>query len=444
MAKKKQELESTELVATTSRNVVESYIFATGHQDLSIYSERLLMQLVKAAQSQISGLNFRDGSAISQVNIGPLGEAVVEIEARELLNGDNNTNYTQAKKAVLELMKKPISHERPAMRGGKPVLDADGNPVYEFEAHNLVNDVYINQKPGVIIVNVNKSTWEAILDFSKGFRRYDLQMAMKFSRTCSLRMYKLISNQQFPLSFTIQELREQWGLTNKYKTTKDFIKNTIDSAKEELDRCSPWTFDYQPVYASSSEQNRGRVGRKSITSITFFPKHQTRYESTSAVSSMVSPSALLPKPIIDRLVKNLGFSMAEIKANLVLFNLAKKTFELEDFLIEITPKAGRAVNPQGYVVNAIKAHLKEKYGVIFRKNEILSHKEEISQPVSPMEAQPATAHPVGDTLPHSSGSTINDILKQKQVRQPASGQWSHKPTTIGEALGGLFSDPDEQ
>lgn len=444
MAKKKQELESTELVATTSRNVVESYIFATGHQDLSIYSERLLMQLVKAAQSQISGLNFRDGSAISQVNIGPLGEAVVEIEARELLNGDNNTNYTQAKKAVLELMKKPISHERPAMRGGKPVVDADGNPVYEFEAHNLVNDVYINQKPGVIIVNVNKSTWEAILDFSKGFRRYDLQMAMKFSRTCSLRMYKLISNQQFPLSFTIQELREQWGLTNKYKTTKDFIKNTIDSAKEELDRCSPWTFDYQPVYASSSEQNRGRVGRKSITSITFFPKHQTRYESTSAVSSMVSPSALLPKPIIDRLVKNLGFSMAEIKANLVLFNLAKKTFELEDFLIEITPKAGRAVNPQGYVVNAIKAHLKEKYGVVFRKNEILSHKEEISQPVSPMETQPATAQPGGDTLPHSSGSTINDILKQKQVRQPASGQRSHKPMTVGEALGGLFSDPDEQ
>ena len=444
MAKKKQEVESAELVATTSRNVVESYIFATGHQDLSIYSERLLMQLVKAAQSQISGLNFRDGSAISQVNIGPLGEAVVEIEARELLNGDNNTNYTQAKKAVLELMKKPISHERPAMRGGKPVLDADGNPVYEFEAHNLVNDVYINQKPGVIIVNVNKSTWEAILDFSKGFRRYDLQMAMKFSRTCSLRMYKLISNQQFPLSFTIQELREQWGLTNKYKTTKDFIKNTIDSAKEELDRCSPWTFDYQPVYASSSEQNRGRVGRKSITSITFFPKHQIRYESTSSVSNMISPSSLLPKPIIDRLVKNLGFSMAEIKANLVLFNLAKKTFELEDFLIGITPKAGRAVNPQGYVVNAIKTHLKEKYGVTFRKNEILSHKEEISQPVTPKEQDPAPAQPSGDSLPHSSGSTINDILKQKHVRQPASGQRSHKPMTIGEALGGLFSDADEQ
>lgn len=434
MAKNNQESASAELVATTSRNVVESYIFATGHQDLSIYSERLLMQLVKAAQSQISGLNFRDGSAISQVSIGPLGEAVVEIEARELLNGDNNTNYTQAKKAVLELMKKPISHERPAMKGGKPVLDPDGNPVYEFEAHNIVNDVYINQKPGVIIVNVNKSTWEAILDFSKGFRRYDLQMAMKFSRTCSLRMYKLISNQQTPVSFTIQELREQWGLTDKYKTTKDFIRNTIDSAKEELDRMSPWTFDYQPVYASSSEQNRGRVGRKSITSITFFPKHQTRFESTSSAASMTSPSSILPKPIIDRLVKNLGFSMAEIKANLVLFNLARKTFDLEEFLVEITPKAGRAVNRQGYVVNAIKTHLKEKYGVTFRKNEIMAPKEE-----------EAPRKPAGEEkLPHAGGSTINEILMQKQPLRPAPEQRPSRTSTIGEALGTLFGEPDEQ
>ena len=243
MPSKKKTEEALVPVASTTRNVVESYIFATGHQDLSIYSERLLMLLVKAAQCQVNGLNFRDGSSIAQVNIGPLGDAQVEIEARELLSGDKNTNYTQAKNAVLELMKKPIAHERPAMKGGKPVLDDKGNQVYEFEAHNLLNDVYINQKPGVIVVNVNKSTWEAILDFSKGFRRYDLQVAMQFSRTCSLRVFKLISNQKYPLTFTIQELREQWGLTEKYKSTKDFIKYTIESAKEELDTSGKTPFE---------------------------------------------------------------------------------------------------------------------------------------------------------------------------------------------------------
>lgn len=359
-------------VATTTRNVVESYIFATGHQDVSIYSERLMMQLVKAAQCQVAGLNFKDGSSIAQVSIGKLGDAMVEIEARELLNGEKNTNYTQAKKSVLELMNKTISHERPAMKNGKPVLNENGDPVYEFEAHNLVNDVWINKKPGSIIVNVNKTTWEAILDFSKGFRRYDLQVAMKFSRTCSLRMYKIISNQQYPIQFSIQELREQWGLTDKYAKTKDFIKNTIASAKEELDRVSPWTFDYEPVYAESAEQNRGRTGRKSITSIKFYPKHQVKYESTSAVTNMLSPVDVLGKPLVDRLVKNLGFSMSEIKPHVVVFSTAKKYFDLEEFLLEIGPSALRAPNPRGYVVSAIKKRLKERYGVVIKKHEIVS------------------------------------------------------------------------
>lgn len=438
MDKKKKE--ETELVpyATTNRNVVESYIFATGHQDLSIYSERLLMQLVKAAQCQVNGLSFRDGSAISQVSIGPLGDAVVEIEARELLNGDRNTNYTQAKKAVLELMKKPIEHERPAFKNGRPVLNDAGEQVYQFEAHNLVNDVYINQKPGTIIVNVNKTTWEAILDFSKGFRRYDLQVAMKFSRTCSLRMFKLISNQQCPLSFTIEELREQWGLKDKYKSTKDFIKNTIDSAKEELDRVSPWTFDYTPCYAASAEQNRGRAGRKSITSITFFPKHQLKYESTTSVAAPLSPNDILGRPIVDRLVKNLGFSMAEIKANLVLLQTAKKYTDLEKFLMEITPKAGRASNSQGYVISAIKTHLKEKHGVVIKKNEILVEKDAPAKPKAAEVKYTQTPKKDEDT-------TLADILSSKGKTLPYQGSSKGRRSpaeaeSIGSILGGIFGD----
>lgn len=428
-------------VATSTRNVVESYIFATGHQDLSIYSERLLMLLVKAAQCQVNGLNFRDGSSIAQVNIGPLGDAVVEIEARELLSGDKNTNYTQAKNAVLELMKKPIAHERPAMKGGKPVLDDKGNQIYEFEAHNLLNDVYINKKPGVIVVNVNKTTWEAILDFSKGFRRYDLQVAMQFSRTCSLRVFKLISNQKYPLTYTIQELREQWGLTNKYKSTKDFIKYTIESAKEELDRSSPWTFDYNPVYSSKAEENRGRVGRKSITGITFFPKHVARFDSTTNVVNQLSPTAILGKPIIDRLVKNLGFSMAEIKANLVLFDTASKAIDLEMFLIQITPRANRAANPQGYVINSVKTHLKEKAGIVFKKNSI-------DAPQSVLETTKLRSAAVPEIKTEAQkkreAEKLETMINKSQPAEPMAKMPSPKrgePASIGEILG-LF--PDEQ
>ena len=439
MAEKKDNngnAEEMTTLATTTRSVVESYIFATGHQNLSIYSERLLMLLVRAAQCQVAGLNFRDGSGISQVSIGPLGDACVEIEARELLNGPNNTNYTQAKRAVTELMEKTISHERPAMKNGKPVLNERGEQVYEFEAHNLVNDVWINRKPGVVVVNVNRTTWEAILDFSKGFRRYDLQVAMQFSKTCSLRMFKLVSNQTKPLQYTIAELREQWGLTDKYPVTKDFIRNTIASAKEELDRTSPWTFDYEPVY--SSPKGKSGRGRRCITSVVFFPKHQLRYESTSGSIGMLgNPLDILPRSVIDRLVKNLGFSMAEIKANIVLFKTALKHFDLEQFLIETTPRASRANSPQGYVVNAVKRHLNTECGIIVTKSGMVMPKAEETAD----SGDEARARKIFDD------TTVSQILSAGPAApsafRPAKKPGSD-PVSLGDLLGGAFDTPEDQ
>lgn len=424
-------------VATITRDVVESYIFATGHQDLSIYSERLLMLLVRAAQCQVSGLNFKNGSSIGQVSIGPLGDAMVEIEARELLGGPNNTNYVQAKASVLELARKTISHERPSMKNGSPVLNDKGEQVYEFEVHNIVNDVYINKKPGTIIVNVNKTTWEAILDFSKGFRRYDLQAALKLSRTCSLRMFKLISNQKKPMQFTIQELREQWGLMDRYSKTGDFIKNTIDSAKEELDRLSPWTFDYQKVYSLASEQNKGRAGRKSVTSVIFYPKHQLKFESsTSALNTLNDPSMVLGRMVVDRLIKNLGFSMAEIKSNLTLLNTARKYFDLEEFLIKIGPKANRATTSQGYVINAVKHHLREKYEVIVRKNDIITPTKQKTDPEDIAKAK--------RTFDSETISEIFSSQTSTTQQSSPSGKKESEEKELSEILGGLFSEVDEQ
>ena len=224
---------------------------------------------------------------------------------------------------------------------------------------------------------------------------------------------------------------EQWGLTEKYKSTKDFIKYTIESAKEELDRSSPWTFDYNPIYSLKADENRGRVGRKSITAITFFPKHVARYDSTTNVVNQISPSSVLGRAIIDRLVKSLGFSMAEIKANLVLFDTASKAFDLEGFLIQIGPKANRAANPQGYVINAIKIHLKEKHGIVFKKNAILAPEEELSK----TKLKSAEVKPI--KTPEQKKAEAEALMEK--VAQYENKRGKSEPSTIGEILG-LFGE----
>ena len=356
--------QNEDLELTKSKEVIESYIFSTSRRNLSIYSERLLMRIIEIAQRQVAGVNFRDGVDIGQVDIGPLGDARLEIPIKSLL-GPGNTNYTQAKNAIMELMQSPYFVERPKLKGGVPVVGEDGVPEFEFIGHQILNDCAVNLKPGVAIVNVNENTWRAVLDFSKGFRKFDLNAALDLSKSCSSRMFRLVSNQSGPITYTIDSLRKMWGMEDMYPDTSDFIRRTIEPARRELDEKAPWSFTYVKNHSASAEVNIGRRGKKSITSITFYPVKKIANTSTSSVLAMMgSPVSVLGREVYNLLLTKFDFTVQGIKNNLVLFATAEKVgMPLEKFLYEIAPNALRAVNPPGYVVNSIERKLKEKYGV---------------------------------------------------------------------------------
>lgn len=365
MAEKRDKKNNEPLVvATKSRDVVESYIFSTSKRSLSVYSERLLMQLVSTAQAQLAGVNFRDGVDIGQVSIGPLGDISVEIPIKSLLGTDGSTNYSQAKDAIMELMRNPYFVERPKMRNGRQVVNEKGQPEYEFIGNQILNNCQVNVKPGVAILKVNEETWNAILDFSKGFRRYDLEAASSLKKSCSLRLFRLLSNQKYPITYTIQQLREMWNMEDKYPNTNNFIRRTIDAAKEELDATAPWSFDYVKNYSASSDINRGRRGKKAITSITFIPVQKVTNLSTSAImkSTQTTPSEVLGYEVYQLLTRKFGFTNTGLRNNLVLFHTANAVgMDIQAFLYDVAPKAMRATNPQGYTIKALKKHLEEKY-----------------------------------------------------------------------------------
>lgn len=127
---------------------------------------------------------------------------------------------------------------------------------------------------GVITVRIDTDIWRAMVDFTKGFRAFDLNIALKLQSKYALRLYQLMSRQEEPLTYTIEDLKKQWGLEDKYDRADNFIKRTIIPAKEELDAISPYTFDFKPVKSNAP----GR-GNKPVTAITFFPKHQIQYET---------------------------------------------------------------------------------------------------------------------------------------------------------------------
>lgn len=341
-----------------SKEIVESYIFSTVRHDFGIYSERLLLRLVELAQREIKGLDFKGGTSIGKVKVGEWGDAEITIPVKDILSGEDDKNYSKAKTAVRNLMGKFLEYEDDQ----------------KYKATHILNDVDVDKISGKMVIQVNRNIWSAMLDFSKGFRKYELETAVKLRGKYSLRIYKIVSKQTTPISYSIADLRKMWGLTDKYKKVDDFVKNTIVAAKTELDNVSPYTFDYVLTAAKSAEVNKGRKGRPAITSVTFFPKHKMQNEATDAVRKMVDPSLMLEGELYDILRHKYEFDYAGIRANISLFDIAQKEFDLLAFIDRINPSALRAENPQGYLINAIKKHLKEECGVIFDNGMILKDK----------------------------------------------------------------------
>ncbi len=368
--------EKSENKEVISKEVVESYIFSTVRHDFGIYSERLLLRLVELAQREIRGLDFKGGSSIGKVEIGEWGDAEVIISVKDILSGEDDKNYSKAKTAVRNLMGRFLEYE-------------DNE---KYRATQILNEVDVDKIAGKMIIRVNRNVWRAMLDFSKGFRKYELETAVKLRGKYSLRIYKLISKQTDPITYSIQDLRQMWGLVDKYKKVDDFVKNTIVNAKEELDRVSPYSFDYILNAAKSADVNKGRKGRPAITSVTFFPRHRLKNESADAMRKQVDPSIMLDYQFYQMLKNKFEFDAQGIKANITLFDTAQKECDILEFLDGIAPAALRATNVQGYVVNAIRKHLKERFGIVIDGSMVLRDSSSVvpNQPAAASRKEPAS------------------------------------------------------
>lgn len=358
---------------TNKVQLVESWIFALSSRNFSIFAERLLLRLVQVAQVQVLGADFKGGESIGQVSIGSLGDARVEIPIKGLLS-DGTNNYTQAREAILELMHSPYFVERPKMRNGRPVYNEDGTQMYEFVGHQILNNCSLNIKPGYAIVDVNAETWRAMLDFSKGFRKFDLETALRLKLVSSFRIFPLLSNQKSPITMTIDQLHRLWKIDERdpdtgkylvYPDTYSFIKRMVEPAKQELDEKSAWSFNYVKNYADDEADGVKRRGKKAVTSITFIPVHRIVQESGVNLVRMTSTAVSeLGRETYDMMVNKFEFTPKGLSNNVPLFHAARKVgMDVDAFVRSIAPSALRADNPPGFVINAIRKRLKEYYGV---------------------------------------------------------------------------------
>ena len=315
-----------------NKDIIQSYIFTVAKYDFSVYEKRIIYRQIEIEQELLENKKIGDGVSIDTTI---WGNKRYTIPLRFLLKDDEDKNHSQIAKAFESLLKKTISYE----------------DQYTKEGFGIIQEYKIEKRGSFVSWVAHPRIVEATMNFAKGYRKYELITAMTFESVYSMRFYELLSGQKEPLTYSIEDLKERFQITGKYKQINDFLKRVIDPAKSELDAKSPYSFTYKP----------NKIGRK-FTSITFYPIYQPEHRDPTLerieLQRKISPSWDLTKNVLDYLKHGFLFTTPEIKQQIDIFKQAQNEIpDFINFMSAVKARASRAKNPKGYLINSIKKEL---------------------------------------------------------------------------------------
>lgn len=319
----------------TKKNVIQSYLLTVAKYDTNIYAKRILTYIVAANQNYLEGK--RVSGTIINIDEDLFKEREYTIQIKDILLNEEDKNYTRVKKAF------DILQER--------FLKYDDKDIY-FKVP-FITAVKIEKQKGIAKFRMSELIYKAFSDFSCGYRKYELEMSLSFTSVYSMRLYELFSNQEKPITYTIDSLKDMFQIADKYNKKNDFIKRVIEPARKELDEKSPFSFSYKV----------NKTGKR-FTSITFFPILQQEYVNEELERKELRQQTALTwdlnRHTIDYLKNTMKFSTEEIKRNRDVFKEAQQLFP--DFLLELSKLHARSReknNPKGYVIAALKYKIED-------------------------------------------------------------------------------------
>lgn len=317
-----------------NKDVIQSYILTTAKYSYSVVEKRILYRIVESLQELTFGQKLNDHISVS---INLFYDHDFTLKVSTLLNGEEDQNYGRVKDALLALNKKTITVE-------------DGE---KWQTFNIIERPEITFRSGFVKFRLSPFMARAFLNYSKGFSKFELETAFSFENIYAMRFYELLSNQKIPITYTFDKMKAMFCISDKYKKNGDFVRFVIDAVKKELDKKSPYSFEYSII-------KRGKL----FYAIKFFPvKIGENRDPKLERKSLQSRSSItwdLDINIIKYLKMNYNFTDKEIKNNTEVFSTAsKKMDDLMFFLSDLKRKASEKKNPKGWLINALKKQISQ-------------------------------------------------------------------------------------
>lgn len=321
--------------------ILQSYKFTTIRNEFGLYAQRMIVNIASQMQYRLEGVKMIDPTTW---NTKPCIREF-EVNVKDLITEGDCRNKQYVKECVLKAMDAKIQYDSETESGKK-----------KWTSIVFFEKVEWEENSSKLKVLLTSSIWDVFVEFSKGFRKYELEYAMKLKSGYSLRLYQMISEVTIPMDYSIEELRKMFGIPDtKYSRNANFIQRVIEPTKKELDEKAPYTFTYRPIYKTTTTK-----GRPTIEKIRFYPKRNRKIHSGLEDSEMMKKyaSGMLSKDIKELLMTKYQFTETELKNNMELLVKAEdKFFSFYEWINEKAPTALRKKNPKGYLIQAIKLEL---------------------------------------------------------------------------------------
>ena len=307
--------------------LIQSFLLSVTRVRLSLYEQRILTKIVEHGQSVIQGLSVQQYKYITN----PFDNEKITIPIRYILT-DGSKDYKKVIDACKALMSRKFEFYEPSTK--------------TYYADTIIHNVIHISGTGKVSFQVSRVLYDVMFNFSLGYKAYDLEEALTLPTPYAVRMYVLLNGQIKPLTWSVEQLKEMFGVADKYTQTADFIKKVIEPARIALvnHRCNGFT------YCRVFDGNK-------VTHLRFFPVKVENKEEVM-YSDLTREQLVQRKAIEIMLANDCGFTWKEIGANKTTITRFSSLLGAVEIMMSIVQRAKRKHMDKGYIVNAMKDEVK--------------------------------------------------------------------------------------
>ena len=327
----------------------QSYIFSTAKYSFIVYEKRILYRMIEFEQRMV---NQESLDKAVKVDTNLWGDKKYTVPMSIFLSADDDDETKEGRSknnkrfldAFTALQDKKVVYEDDEVYGRVGVISQ-----FEFKKR----DRFISWKADNKIV-------EMIMDFSKGWRAYELKIAFNLQSAYAMRFYELLGNKTSKIVYTMSDFLKIFELENKYlqKSGKPNFSRiesqVLKKAQSELDKCSPYTFNYEIS--------------KDKSIIEIFPVFQSQYSNVKYErDNKIAEKDLLlvlSEREIEVFINEFGFTEQGLKNNFSLLEDCRNTLgqNYSFFLfqqVRLALKKNPPAKKTAYVVGAIRNMLND-------------------------------------------------------------------------------------